>query len=328
MELKPHVVSTDLSGYITYLFGPSKIGKTTFASQTPSPLIIAFQRGYNALPGIFVQDAISWSEMKMILRELRKPEVKEKFKTIVIDTIDVAAACCEKYVLNQAGVDALNQIPYGQGWAKVKRELEDTFRAVTQLGYAVIFISHDKEKTFTREDGTSYNQTIPTLSNSYNEIIKDMVDIYAYAHLVIRDGVPTRVLTLRSLDNTVDCGTRFKYIKPEVPFNYDALVKALNEAIAEEAKHNNGKFITNEKVDTSISMEKPDYDSLMEEFNNMVKALDEKVGSAKFKEYYAPRITQIVEKYLGKGKKINNATLDQVEQVSLIVFDMRDLVAA
>ena len=66
----------------------------------------------------------------------------------------------------------------------------------------------------------------------------------------------------------------------------------------------------------------------MEEFNNMVKALDEKVGSAKFKEYYAPRITQIVEKYLGKGKKINNATLDQVEQVSLIVFDMRDLVAA
>lgn len=73
-----------------------------------------------------------------------------------------------------------------QGWVQVKRELESTFRAVTQLGYAVLFISHDKDKTFTRQDGTQFNQIIPTLGNSYNLIIKDMVDIYAYAHTVVK----------------------------------------------------------------------------------------------------------------------------------------------
>ena len=42
-------------------------------------------------------------------------------------------------------------------------------------------------------------------------------------------------------------------------------------------------------------------------------------------EYYAPRITEIINKYLGKGKKLSNATRDQVEQISLIVFDLKEL---
>ena len=42
MDLQPHKVSRDLSGYITYLYGASKIGKTTFAAQMPGALILAF----------------------------------------------------------------------------------------------------------------------------------------------------------------------------------------------------------------------------------------------------------------------------------------------
>lgn len=41
MDLIPHSVSKDLSGYITYLYGAEKSGKTTFASHMPSPLILA-----------------------------------------------------------------------------------------------------------------------------------------------------------------------------------------------------------------------------------------------------------------------------------------------
>jgi hypothetical protein len=43
--LKPHKVSRDLSGYITYIYGPGGAGKTTFGSQMPSPLLLAFERG-------------------------------------------------------------------------------------------------------------------------------------------------------------------------------------------------------------------------------------------------------------------------------------------
>ena len=285
----------------------------------PGALILAFERGYNALPNVYAQDVTSWSEMKMVLRELKKNDVKNMFHSIIVDTIDLAAAACEKYVISQAGVDTLNQIPYGQGWTRVKAELESTFRSVTQLGYAVLFISHDKDKTFTRQDGTQYNQIVPTLGNSYNLIIKDMVDIYMYAHIVNKEGESKRVLTLRSLDNTIDCGSRFKYMVPEVPFSYDALVEALNNAIEEEARHSGQDFITDERNVSDISPEL-NFDDLMAQASKLIESIPKEKM-----EYYAPRITEVVNKYLGKGKKLGNATRDQVEQVSLIVFDLKEL---
>ena len=42
---------------------------------------------YNAIPGIIAQDITSWGEIKQVLRELKKPEVQETFKTIIVDTV-------------------------------------------------------------------------------------------------------------------------------------------------------------------------------------------------------------------------------------------------
>lgn len=269
------------------------------------------------------QDVKSWSEMKMILRELKKPEVQEMFHCVVIDTVDIAAAACEKYICAQEGVDSIGQLPYGKGWTKVKQELEDTFRAITQLGYAVFFISHAKDKTFTRQDGTEYNQIVPTLSNSYNEIVKDMADIYGYAHQERKeDGTITVKLTLRSMDGSADTGSRFKYIEPEIDFTYDALVKALNDAIDREARITHGKYVTNDKNESNEYVEL-NYDDLMNEFNNIVKEMS--ADGEKMKSYYAPRIKEITERYLGKNKKVSTATRDQVEQLSLIIFDLKDI---
>ena len=319
MKIQPHKVSRDLSGYITYLYGPGKIGKTTFGSQMPKPLLLAFEKGYNAIPNIQAADVSTWSEMKQILRQLKRPEVKQRYQSIIVDTIDIAAAACEKYIIDQNNVDTLNQIPYGQGWVQVKRELESTFRAVTQLGYAVLFISHDKDKTFKRQDGTEYNQIVPTLSNSYNEIIKNMVDIYGYAHLVIKEGVPSRALTLRSLDGTVDCGSRFRYMQPEISFSYNSLVDALNQSINREAEHAGKQFVTDER-NTSTSYEELDFDALYKECSEMLKSIPPEK-----KDYYRPRIEEIIGRNLGKGKKISQITRNQVEQLSLIVYDLREL---
>ena len=325
LSIQPHKVSRDLSGYITYIYGAGKTGKTTLASQMQKSLLIAWQKGYNAIPGILAQDVTSWSEMKSVLRELKKEEVKNTFKCIVIDTVDIAAAACEKFVCSQNGIDSVGDLGYGKGWTAVKKELEGTFRAITQLGYALFFISHAKDKVFKREDGSEYNMVVPTLSNSYNEIVKDMADIYGYAHQVKTEGGTTKVmLTLRSLDGTVDTGSRFKYIEPQIDFTYDALVSALNKAIDKEAELTNNKYITDEKIEVvSGGIETLNYDDLMAEFTKLVSS----IPTDKMESYFAPRITQIVERSLGKGKKISNATIDQVEQISVIVDDLKDLIA-
>ena len=313
LSLEPHKVSRDLSGYITYVYGIPKVGKTTFGAQFPGALILAFERGYNALPGVIAQDITTWGEFKQVLRELKKPEVQAVYKSIIIDTVDIAASLCEKYICNQLGIENIGDGGWStNGWSKYKKEFEDSFRTITQLGYAVCFISHSADKTFKRKDGTEYNQMVPTAQRSVNEIVKGMADIFACADIVNGE----RKLILRSLDGSVDTGCRFKYIESEIPFSYDALVEALNKAIDKEAAETNNKFVTNDRVSEVIAPTY-DYDALMVEFQQLTgNLMRENPG-------YGPKITEIVERYLGKGKKVSETTRDQAEFVDLIVSDIK-----
>lgn len=320
LNLKPHVVSTDLSGYITLIYGPPKIGKSTFGVRMPKPLLLAFERGYNAIPGVIAQDITSWGEMKQVMRELKKPEVQENFKSIVVDTIDIAADFAQKYVCNQLGIENIGDGGWTtNGWAKYKKEFEDVFRTLAQLGYAIVFISHDKEKTIKPQNGTEYQQIGSSMQSSALSIIENMADIIGYAHPKVNpDGTTQRVLTLRSLDNSIRCGCRFRYIEPEIPFSYEALTKALQEAINKEALENNGQYVTNERQTISIAKEY-DFDALMKEFSEIAGKLMETASAVN-----GPKITEIISKYLGKGKKISEATREQAELVYLIVQEIKD----
>lgn len=311
--IQPHKVSRDLSGYITYIYGPGGAGKTTFGVATPKPLLLAFERGYNALPGVMAQDVTTWGEMKQVLRQLKDPEVKEAFKTVIVDTVDVASQLCEKYICTQLEIENIGDGGWSKnGWAKVKKEWETVFREIAMLGYALVFISHSKDKTFTRKDGSTYNQIVPSCSTAYNEIIRNMSDIECY--IDINNNV--RTLILRSPDDSVECKCRFAQIQAEVPFSYDDLVKALYEAIDAEATATKTQTVAErEKAPEPVEY---DYDALVSEFEGLVGQL-----MTKDQGYYAPRITQIIDKYLGKGKKVSATTRDQAELIYLIVDEIK-----
>ena len=314
LAIKPHKVSRDLSGYITYIYGPGGAGKTTFGAATPKPLLLAFEKGYNALPGVIAQDITTWGELKQVLRELKKPEVKQTFSTIIIDTVDIASQLCEKYLCNQLGIENIGDGGWAtNGWAKVKREWEQTFRAVTMEGYALVFISHAKDKTFKPKNAPEYNQIVPSCSTAYNEIIKNMADIMGY--IEIENG--ERKLILRSSDESVDCKCRFKMIDPVIDFSYQSLVDALNRAIDAEADSTGNQFVTNERVSntTVITYE---YDMQKAEFNEIVGKIMTK------NQANGPKITAIVDKYLGKGKKVSEATPEQAELIYLINVELKE----
>jgi hypothetical protein len=300
------------------VYGAPKTGKTTLASKAGTALILAFERGYNALPGVYAVDVLTWGDAKAIVRELKKPQVREMYDSIVFDTVDIAGTLCEKYICSQNGVDRIGDIPYGGGWNMMKKEFEELVRTITHLGYAVFCISHDKDKEFKRKDGTSYNQIIPSCPTSFNEIVKNLADIYAYAEKYDENGYASVRLVIRSQDNSIDCGCRFKYIDPVIPMSYESLVDALNRAIDREAAETNGAYVTNERNLTPVARTL-DYDALIMEFNGLATEL-----MSKDAEYYGPRITFVVEKYLGKGKKIAESTLAQVELVDQIVSEIKD----
>lgn len=120
LSLKPNKVSRDLSGYITFVYGAPKTGKTTLAAQMEGALLLAFEPGYHALPGVIAQDITSWGEMRQVYRELKKPEVQQTFKSIIVDTIDIAADKCKRYICQQNSIEDLGDLGYGKIFAVVK----------------------------------------------------------------------------------------------------------------------------------------------------------------------------------------------------------------
>ena len=315
LNLTPHKVSRDLSGYITYIYGAPKCGKTTLASQMDKPLLLAFEPGYHALPGVMAQHVTSWAEMKQVYRQLKDPRVQEMYRCVIVDTIDIAADRCKKYICNQNGIEDLGDLGYGKGWTKFKEEFNEVFRGLTQLGYAVFFIGHEKLEVVDNPDGTKTTKIRPQLSNSTKTVIAGMADIYGYAHQ--KAAGEMSVLTLRDGSGIIECGCRFKYMPLEIVMSYKNLVSALNEAIDKEAQETNNMYVTDERI-VAPSEVTYNYDALMDEFQSIVGTLMNKGATN------GPKITAIVEKYLGKGKKVSDTTSDQAEFVSLIVTDLKD----
>lgn len=314
LNLEPSTVSRDLSSYIIYVYGAQKVGKTTLAKDM-NALILSCEDGTRAMSGALRTLVKNWGDIRSIARYAKDPSFKKKYKAIAVDTVDVAASYCEKYICQQNNVDAIGKIPYGGGWSQFKKEFEEVFHSLTMEGYAVLFISHDKTKQIVKPDGTDFTKVLPTVSDSINNIVMNMSDIIGYAYQDYASD--KRWLVLRG-GSDITAGTRFPYMASKIEFGYEHLVKALNDAIDEEEKRSGSSAVTTEKlvIEDTVSY---DYDELMDEFQTMVGGL-----MAENQSYYAPRITQIVDRILGKGRKVSEATIDQAELIFYIIKEIKE----
>ena len=319
-QIEPHKVSTNLRGYSVMFYGEPKSGKTTVASHFPNSILFAFEKGYNALPGVYAAPINSWSEFRKLLRtDLKDPEIQEKFHTIVIDTADIAYSLCVKYILGREGVDAISDIPYGGGYKMAQEEFDEAIRTILNLNYGLVLISHSTEKTMTNKNGQEYTRIVPTLDKGARLVCNRTCDIIGYATPVKmnEEGAFQTYLFMRGTP-FYDAGSRFKYVPDHIVFNYDNLVGAIQEAIKKQAEENNNEYVTDEVtqvVSVDISF---DYQELMEKISKYIKTLLEK------NEQNSDLITSIVEKYLGKGKKVSNCTSSQCEQLELICSELEE----
>ena len=312
LDITPHQVSRDLRGYSVFFYGEAKSGKTTIATKFPNHLLLAFEKGYNAIPGVMAQPITSWGEFRKALRQLRDEKVKERFETIIVDTADIAYDYCERYICSNANVDTIGDIPYGKGY---------------QMNYGLVIISHAVDKTFKDQNGQEYNQIVPTLDSKPRNIVSRMADIIGYSRVVdLPDGSTASKLFMRGTPRYV-AGSRFKYTPDVIDFNYTSLVNAICEAIDKQAAEEGEQYFTSERANLYVETAKDlDYDTLMQQFNDVLTEIVNKTDVETFNNYWQPRITQVIEVYLGKGAKVSQCTRDQVEALDLIVSELKELV--
>lgn len=329
MDIQPTRLCKDLRGRFVEIFGREKSGKTSTAVMWPKPLLCAFEKGYNALVNVYAADIDTWSTFKDICRQLKKDDAKERYQTIIIDTVGIAYSMCEDYVKNQHGVTEIGEIPWGRGFKMLREEFEKTFRDLSKQGYAIVFIAHSKSKLtdVTDKDGNRLEQISPNLPAACAEAVNGLVDVIAYLGVEYDEQRnATRWLYLRETP-TIFAGSRYRAIVPKIPLSYDGLVKAVADAMEEEARITGTAFVTEEELNQTVSSvpEKTFQEVMAEAKNVWINYLDGAKDEEE-KEIRLNTMQMIIAKIFGSNNfKLSQAIPQQKDLVELFLAEMLDL---
>lgn len=318
LNIEPTVISRDLKGKFVCIYSLPKVGKTSMACQFPKNLLCGFEHGWNALAGIKPIEITRWSDFKLVLRQLEKPEAKAMYDTVTLDTVGIAWQMCEDFVCAQHGVQKIGDIPWGGGYTACKKEFENCLRKITQLGYGLVIIAHVDKRIEKTVDDTEIEILGPAIPKRAYDIVNQLVDIIGYIDITWdEDGNSERWLYTRKTP-TVMAGSRFKYLSPKIKFGYDELVAAISDAIEKAERLDGAKVV--DKVEPAPIKEEMSFKAIREEASQLWTKLVEKD-----KENVAI-ILKKVEMVFGRPLKLSEITEDQADLFYLVLLDMRDLV--
>ena len=315
-NIQPTTISRDLKGKFVCIYSLPKVGKTSLACQFPKNLLLAFEKGYNAIGGAKPVDIMKWSDFKLVLRQLEKPEARQLYDTVTIDTVGLAWDMCEQFTCAQNGVQKIGDIPWGGGYSACKKEFESCLRKITQLGFGLVVIAHVDKRTEKRADDSEVEILGPAIPKRAYEIVNQLVDIIGYIDVSWdEEGNSERWLYTRKTP-TVMAGSRFKYLAPKIRFGYQELVNAISEAIDKSEKLDGAVVV--ETIEQKIE-ETLDYKAIRAEASELWQKLVAQ------DEENAAIILKKVEMIFGRPMKLSEITEDQVDLFNLALMDMREM---
>ena len=325
-SLEPSKISRDLKGKYLLLYGAPKVGKTSFAVQAPRALVCAFEMGTNALAGTRFVPMLKWTDFKKVVSQLRKPQAREMYDTIVIDTVSIAFDLCNKYICQREGVDSIRDVAWGQGWGMLKQEFQEAFREITMLGFGLIFIAHAKEKPTEARDseGNSISAMAPDLTSAAYTIVNSIVDLIGYISVEYdANGNSERYLYTRQTP-TIFAGSRYKYLAPKIKFGYQELVDAIGDAI-EQSVSKDGAEVTDHTVISQVKA-RP-FGEIMEDARNIWSKYLETASTEEEKEQHLNVMRDIIRRVFGtEDFKLSAAVPSQADLVELFVDEVKDLI--
>lgn len=220
-NIQPHVIDPSLNGKIFWFYGEPSTRKTTVASKFPKSLIIATEKGYKFINGAMAVDINSWNDMRQIYRQLKDEEIKSKFNTIVYDRADTLYDYCKEYICKTNGINDLGELPYSQGYIKARKEFNSIVKGIENLGYGMVFITHDKvdmEKV-TKQD----------LENNAAKVIRGYAD---FIFLVKKEKVDDKDTVIAySQMVSAESKSRLRYFTPSFEFTFENLQEELEKSI-------------------------------------------------------------------------------------------------
>jgi hypothetical protein len=105
--------------------------KTTTALQAPDSILLAAEKGYLAHPGVHAVDIKEWVDVLAFAAQLKRPEVKAKYKNVIIDTLDALVFIALQEIFTRHQISDLAELPYGKGYTILENMFRKFFKTIT-----------------------------------------------------------------------------------------------------------------------------------------------------------------------------------------------------
>lgn len=353
-NLEVNIPSTEFGTYTTVLSAPPKFGKTGFCTQYPKPLILDFEEG-SAGKVVYRVPCAKWTDVKKYCKQLTaNPDLKNKFQTICIDTVNYALEACKQYIIDQYQaqhpdkiIDTFNKIPYGGGHELLSKEFKGAINSLKRAGYGVVLVSHIKDKIFDKESESEHTKTVPDLSDRERNMVSATADFLLLGDFelevlepaikdntgkVLKEAVVknNRILYLRTSESA-EAGFRWENVPEKIPFDYDIFKEIFDEAVMEEIEKGKVKYNLSEAKATEIrkdldSQKKKNEQELFEETKielTVDQLVEEIVLQSKEKVAKEPSNGVKINKIL--GNKHPATFITDIEQANKILEAIKSL---
>lgn len=227
LGLKKNTVTRGVSNKHFLFYGEPSTRKTSVAAQFPDSLILATEIGYKQIPEAVAYDIDSWATFLEAVKELKKPEIKAAYKTIVIDTVDILQDLCVQYTCNVNGIKSLGDVGFGKAWTEYKTNFNRAINSIAQNGYSIVFIAHCN--TSRAEDGT-VKSIGPILDKQPRKTIEALTDFIFYLQKEVVNDKET-VMAYSYLPENIMTKSRIRNLAPSFEFTFENLEKEINKAL-------------------------------------------------------------------------------------------------
>lgn len=307
-KLKEEVKFDDgIRGKKIVIYGCNDTGKTFQACHLPHSFLVMTESGGSAVNCPKEDCTEKWSHFKEIVDDLVKnaEEYQEDLQTVVIDTAENLVKLSERAVCSQFGVRDLSEITGKQnGYNICRNDFQMQINRLTSKQYTVVFIAHEETIEMTDEvSGETYNFVQPkgtSNEKSSMRMLRDLCDFCIYCRpngidKETYETIPSTAICKRT--KNVFARSRFAIQTLINPFTAENLVKAIEDAVRKSAEM--------EGAEIGKSVQKQDYTK--DDYLELIKPYMTKLWGI-----CQDDVASIVEYELGEGRKVSDATDDEL----------------
>lgn len=227
----------------TVLYGPHGIGKSTWASQWPSPFFVQTEDGLAHLDvptwGLCVTLEQAWAQIMELSSE------EHGYETVVVDSVDWLEKLIWDQVCNDGGKKDIGQFDYGKGYASATKKFANLLKSLNgcrDKGMDILLLAHCEIKPFRSPDAEQYDRYKPKLHDAASSLMQEWADEVLFCNFKIYTrAVDSKFGSDRSIG--IGTGERVIYtserpaysaknrlgLPDELPMRFDAYEKYLRQ---------------------------------------------------------------------------------------------------